>query len=317
MLRIGIDFGGTKIAYGLFDAQMRLVQRLRVATDAAATPDAVMDRMAEDVRALIRRAGHGPADVAGVGIGFPGHIDYGAGRVIIATNLPIWEEVPLRVLLAERLGLPVWLDNDTNTATLAEHRQGAGQGAPHIVYVTISTGIGCGFIIHDRVFRGTHGFAGELGQMYISDRYGYGNERMNDGVIESIASGPRLARLARERIEAGEESHILFHAGGNPAKIRTEHIGLALAEGDALAGEIIDFAAAYLGRMMVNLYELTDIGVIVYGGGVTKLGPRLMDAVEETFLRLSHGARKRPPVFVPAALGDDAGLIGAALLVEA
>lgn len=315
MLRVGVDFGGTKIAYGLYGADMRLIERLRVKTDAAAEPLAVLDMMARDIRSLVSSAGHEMAAVTGVGVGFPGHIDFDDGRVIIATNLPRWEEAPLRDELSARVGLPVWLDNDTNTAALAEHRAGAGQGARHMAYMTVSTGIGCGFIINGDVFRGTHGFAGELGQTFVSDDTGYGSLRMNAGVVQSIASGPPLARLAREKVAAGRQSSILASAGTCEA-IDCEHIGKALAEGDALATEIVDYAAKYLGRALVNLYELMDIGVIVYGGGVTKLGSRLANGMIDQFYGLSHGARKRPVDFRPAALGEEAGLIGAAWLVE-
>ncbi|MDL2319315.1 ROK family protein, partial [Eubacteriales bacterium OttesenSCG-928-A19] len=306
MLRIGVDFGGTKIAYGLYDEGMRLLDRGRVRTEVDAAPTDVIDSMARDITGLVARAGRAMSEVVGVGVGFPSHIDFDGGRVIIATNLPVWEDVPLRDLLSARLSLPVWVDNDTNTAALAEHRLGAGQGARHMAYMTISTGIGCGFIINGDMYRGTHGFAGELGQIFVSDTHGYGNERMNPGVIQSIASGPRLARMARERIAGGRESRILHHAG-TPDAIDCEHIGLALAEDDALATEIVDFAAHYLGRTLCSLYELMDLGVIVYGGGVTKLGPRLTGGMIDAFYALSHGARKRPVDFRPAALGDDAG----------
>lgn len=315
MLRIGIDFGGTKIAYGLYSDTMECLHRLRVKTDADAMPDTVLDGMAQDIDRLLAESGHSLSQVCGAGLGFPSHIDFDEGRVIIATNLPRWEDVPLRDLLAQRLGIPVFVDNDTNTAALAEHRQGAGIGAKHMVYMTISTGIGCGFIINGALFRGTHGFAGEMGQMFVSDTHGYGTERMNAGVVQSIASGPRLADLARSRIQAGAQSSILAHAGC-PEEITCEHIGAALAEEDPLAIEIVDHAVFYLGRMLVGLYELTDIGVVVYGGGVTKLGPRLTQGMQDTFYSLSHGARKRPVDFRPATLGEDAGLLGAALIVE-
>ncbi len=315
MLRIGIDFGGTKIAYGLYDNDMRLLDRLRVKTDAEAQPEAVMDAMARDVRALMDQAGYPMADLAGIGIGFPSHISYEQGSVLIATNLPLWEDVALRDELGARLGVPVWVDNDTNCAALAEHRLGAGQGARHMAYMTVSTGVGCGFILNGEMYRGTHGFAGELGQMFVSDREGFGTRRMNAGVVQSISSGPAMVKLAQARIAEGRRSTIPAHAGTADA-IMCEHIGAAYAEGDALAAEIVEHAVLYLGRTLVNLYELMDIGVIVYGGGVLKIGPRLVDGMIEVFYSLSHGAKKCPVDFRPAALGDDAGLIGAGLMVE-
>lgn len=313
MLRVGVDYGGTKIAFGLYDEDMCLLARKRVRTDVHAQPDTAIDAMARDIAALVQGAGRTMEEVMGVGVGFPCHVSFEDGRVIIATNLPIWEDVPLRDMLAQRMGLPAYLDNDTNCATLAEHRLGAGQGARHMVYFTVSTGIGCGFVINGDMFRGTHGFAGELGQVFVSDTEGYGSTRTNAGVIQSIASGPQIARYAREQVAAGRKSAILDCAGSLDA-IDCEHIGRALAQGDALAEEIVNRTALYLGRMLVNLFELTDIGTIVYGGGVTKLGPRLTQGMIDAFYGLSHGARKCPVDIRPAAFGEDAGLIGAALI---
>ncbi len=315
MLRVGIDFGGTKIAYGLFDEDMRLIERLRVKTDAEAAPRDAMNGMARDVEALLQKAGCKIAAVCGVGIGFPCHIGYDQGAVLIATNLPLWEDVLLRDEIKARLGVPVWVDNDTNCAAFAEYRQGAGRGARHMTYMTVSTGIGCGFVLNGAMYRGTHGFAGELGQIFVSDTQGFGTSRMNAGVVQSISSGPALAKLAREWIGQGRKSAILTYAG-SPEAIACEHIGMAYAEGDALAAEIVEHGVTYLARMLVNLYELMNIGVIVYGGGVLKMGKRMTEGMIEEFYRLSHGARKCPVDFRPAALGDDAGLIGAALMVE-
>lgn len=313
MKRIGIDLGGTKTIYGLFDENMRIKDRLRVNTERLATPAQVMDGIEQDLDKLLRRNKCSMKEITGIGIGFPGHICYDDGLVLMATNLPKWENVPLREALTARLGVPVWVDNDTNCAALAEHRQGAGRGAPHMVYVTVSTGIGCGLIINESLFRGTHGFAGELGQIFVSDMHGYGSERTNAGVVQSIASGPQLERLARESIALGINSSIVTHAHTLDA-IRCEHIGMALEDNDALALQIIDHASKYLGRMLVNLFELLDIGVIVYGGGVMKLGPKLRNSMLQMFFSLSHGARRCKVEFREPLLGDDAGLIGAAMI---
>lgn len=313
-MRIGIDFGGTKITYGLFDEDMRMVDSLRVRTDRLAMPEQVMDGMARDIDRLLTHNQCGLEAVAGIGIGFPGHIIYQKGLVLMATNLLTWENVPLRDELHARFGIPVYVDNDTNCAALAEHRIGAGCGASNMAYLTVSTGIGCGFILGGNLYRGTHGFAGELGQMFVSDTHGYATEKTNAGVIQSIASGPQLEKLARESIALGIKSSILTHARTLDS-IRCEHIGMALEDNDTLAMQLVDHAAKYLGRMLVNLYELLDVGTIVFGGGVMKLGPRLRNNMVQAFYSLSHGARACGVEFKEPALGDDAGLIGAGMIV--
>lgn len=312
-MRIGIDFGGTKITYGLFDENMHMIDNLRVRTDRLAMPEKVMDGIVQDIHALLAHHTLGLEVVSGIGIGFPAHIIYAEGLVLMATNLPTWERIPLRDELTRRLGIPVTVDNDTNCAALAEHRIGAGHGAANMAYVTVSTGIGCGLILDGNLYRGTHGFAGELGQIFVSDMHGYATERTNAGVIQSIASGPQLEKLARDSISLGTRSSILTYAGSLD-DIRCEHIGMALQDNDALAGQIVDHGAKYLGRMLVNLFELLDIGTIVYGGGVMKLGPRLRDGMLQVFYGLSHGARMCAVDFKEPALGDNAGLIGAGMI---
>ena len=311
---IGIDVGGTNIKVGLFDKDMQMVKSLKTLTDKELEADRMIDLLASLVRQLMAEAGVSADNVRGVGAAFPSFIDYENGYVVETSNILSLNDLPARDLLSERLGLPVYLENDANAAALAEHQLGAGKGHEHLVYVTISTGIGGALILNGKLYRGMHGMAGEVGHMFISDMTGYPCSCGVTGCVESIASGKHMARYATDRIKEGMDSRILDHAG-TMANIDMVAVGRALASGDSLAIEVVNRGAEYLGRMFHSLNMIFDINVFVLGGGVTLLGKKFMDRILAAYRHYSLMDQKYPAQFLPAALGNDAGLIGAALLV--
>lgn len=311
---IGIDVGGTNIKVGLFDRSMQMIKCLKTLTDKELEAEQMMDLLASLVRQLMADAGISEEDVRGVGAAFPSFIDYENGYVVETSNIISLNDLPVRDLLSERLGLPIYLENDANAAALAEHELGAGRGHDHLVYVTISTGIGGALILNGQLYRGMHGMAGEVGHMFISDTTGYPCSCGVIGCVESIASGKHMARYATDRIKDGMDSRILDHAG-TMANIDMVAVGRALASGDSLAIEVVNRGAEYLGRMFHSLNMIFDINVFVLGGGVTLLGKKFMDRIVASYRHYSLMDQKYPAQFLPAALGNDAGLIGAALLV--
>lgn len=311
---VGIDVGGTNIKVGLFDRNMTLVKSIKTLTDKDLEANLMMDLLASLVRQLLKEADLTIDDVRGVGAAFPSFIDYENGYVVETSNILSLNELPVRDLLSERLGVEVYLENDANAAALAEHQMGAGQGHEHLVYVTISTGIGGALILNGKLYRGMHGMAGEVGHMFISDMTGYPCSCGVTGCVESIASGKHMARYATDRIKEGMDSRILDHAG-TMTNIDMVAVGRALAGGDSLAIEIVNRGAEYLGRMFHSLNMIFDINVFVIGGGVTQLGKKFMDRIVASYRHYSLMDQKYPARFLPAALGNDAGLIGAALLV--
>lgn len=311
---IGIDVGGTNIKVGLFDKDMQMVKSLKTLTDKELEADRMMDLLASLVRQVMAEAGVSTDEVRGVGAAFPSFIDYENGYVVETSNILSLNDLPARDLLSERLGLPVYLENDANAAALAEHQLGAGKGQEHLVYVTISTGIGGALILNGKLYRGMHGMAGEVGHMFISDMTGYPCSCGVTGCVESIASGKHMARYATDRIKEGMDSRILDHAG-TMSSIDMVAVGRALASGDSLAIEVVNHGAEYLGRMFHSLNMIFDINVFVIGGGVTLLGKKFMDRIVAAYRHYSLMDQKYPAQFLPAALGNDAGLIGAALLV--
>ena len=312
---IGIDVGGTNVKLGLFDGGMQLVSELKYLTDKDATANELMNYLAQQVQALVEKAGLKLRDVKGVGAAFPSSVDFRRGVTLESINIVSLNDQPVREMLEKRLQLPVFVDNDANVATLAEHRFGAGRGYDNLIYATLATGIGGGLILNGQLFRGMHGLAGEIGHMFISDSTGYPCGCGVSGCVQSISSGIYMARYAMDRIKEGEESRILDYAG-TLANVDLVAVGRALQMNDPLALEVVNRGAEYLGRMFHNLNQIFDINIFVYGGGVTNLGHRFTDRMVASYRHHSLIDQKFPAKFLPAELGERAGIIGAALLVN-
>ena len=311
---VGIDLGGTNISVGLFDREMHAVKTIETLTDVELEADRMMDHLADMVKRLLRETRLTNDDIRGVGAAFPSFIDYENGIVVDTSNIISLNDLPARDMLADRLDLPVYLDNDANAAALAEHRLGAGRGHDDMIYVTVSTGIGGALILNGKLYRGMHGMAGEIGHMFISDSTGYPCSCGVTGCVQSISSGMHMARYAIDRIKEGLDSRILDHAG-TISNVDMVAVGRALSDGDSLALEVVNRGAEYMGRMLHSLNMIFDINVFVIGGGVMKLGKRYMDRIVAAYRHYSLMDQKYPAQFLPTELGNDAGLIGAALLV--
>ena len=312
---VGVDVGGSKILCGLFDDQMRLVRVIQRSTDQELPPNEMMDTLEAHVRELIRGAGVGIEEVRGIGAAFPSHVDFADGVLLETADLYQLNNIPVRGMLEDRLNLPIYIDNDSNAAALAEHRLGAGRGYRDMIYVTIATGVGGGLILNGDLYRGIHGSAGEIGHMFVSDSAGYACGCGVSGCVQSIASGANMAKYAIDRIKEGYDSRILDHAG-TMSRIDMVAVGKALAEGDPLAIEVVSHGAEYLGRMFQSLYQIFDINIFVYGGGVIKIGKPFIDRIIAAYRKYSQMDYRYPAEFLPAELGDNAGMIGAALLVK-
>ena len=312
---VGIDVGGSHIKFGLFDPDIQLVSETQFPTDKEVGAIELADFLAHQVQLLVSRYGLGMSDIRGVGAAFPSFVDYEKGLIVDTSNIMALNDQPMRDMLSQRLGVPVCVDNDGNLAALAEHRLGAGRGHDNLIYATLATGIGGGLILNGRLFRGMHGMAGEIGHMFVSDSTGCFCGCGVTGCVQSVASGNSMAEYAINRIKEGEESRILDYAG-TLSRIDMLAVSRAYAAGDKLAAEVLDRGADYLGRMFRSLYQIFDINVFVYGGGVMKIGPAFTDRIITAYRRYASQMELRYPAqFLPAELGDNTGMIGAALLV--
>jgi len=312
---VGIDVGGTKTALGLLDESCALVAKRAMKSDPELPFSEMLDAIATELDALLYEAGVSRSALSGVGIGLPGHVHFRKGMLLTAPNLPRWAGKNVRQATEARFGVPCVADNDANAAALAEFAMGAGRGSGNMAYVTVSTGVGCGLILNGRLFRGSYGAAGEIGHLFVTDSginpCGCGRK----SCAEAMSSGTGMANYAKIRLAEGEKS-VLPELAGGAARITARHIAEAARAGDALALEAVDRAAEGLARAFYNLYQLLNCDTLVYGGGVAGFGSLLFDRVERRFFELMPMAREYPMRMLPAKLGGDAGIIGAALLVS-
>lgn len=312
---IAVDLGGTQIRAALYQEDGTLVRRVSCLTHAAEGLDAVLRRIVDAIRAVFPDR---VEEVEAIGVTAPGPLDPWAGIVVSAGNLPGWTNVPLKDILERECGLPTYLGNDANVAALGEQQFGAGQGVRDLVYITVSTGIGGGIITDGRLLLGSGGLAAEVGhQIVIPDgpRCPCGSR----GCLEAVSSGTAIAAYVVERINAGAPSMLTAIAEGNLQSITARTVNEAAQEGDALAQEAFRRAGFYLGLGIVNLMHVLNPALFVLGGSVALHGGDLMwepmhEAIRERTMSPSYW--EHTPI-VPAALGDDVGLLGALALVLA
>jgi glucokinase len=306
-LTVGIDIGGTKVLGGVVDATGRVLDRRRRTTPGTSVP-AVEDTIVEMVTTF--RQQH---DVGAVGIGAAGFVDSTRAVVLFSPHLA-WRNEPLRDAVMGRLRLPVLVDNDANTAAIAECRFGAAAAQRQVLCITLGTGIGGALVIDGRVYRGANGMAGEFGHMQVVPD-GRRCECGNRGCWEQYASGNALVREARELIDAGSPvAHGLRElVGGDMAALTGPLISQAAREGDPTARELIADVGTWLGTGLAGLTAGLDPSCIVIGGGVSEAGDLLLAPTRAAFARslAGRGFRAEPEI-VPARLGAEAGFIGAA-----
>jgi glucokinase len=251
--------------------------------------------------------------VDAIGVSVAGPTDPETGAMYKPPNLPGWHGFSLKPVLSERFGIGVSVANDANLAALAEHRYGAGRGYAHMVYLTISTGIGGGIVIDGRLYVGSQGLAGEIGHMTI-DREGPACSCGNVGCLEMLGSGTAVARMARERLASGAASVVLEKAGGDFAGVRASMVTEAARAGDRMAREIIEEVSTNLGIGIVGVIHALDPDVIVLGGGMTReldlFLPGINEVLQKRAIRLPEGRS----LIAKGQLGDDGGLLGAAAM---
>jgi glucokinase len=304
---VGVDLGGTK-CLGLALVDGVVAAQVQVPTPRGET--ALLETMAEVIERLSSEGGE---RVTALGVGLPGLVDR-EGVLQFAPNLPGVVGLPVRAQLEDRLGLPVQVDNDATCAAWGERELGAANGLDDVVVVTLGTGIGGGIVAGGKIHRGANGFAGEIGHMVV-DPHGPPCPCGQRGCWERFASGSGLGRLAREAALAGRATRVMELAGGDPEAVKGEHVSAALAEGDEEASAVMGEFAWWLALGLVNLVNVFDPQALVIGGGLAAAGEALFEPARVAFDQLLAATALRPPVpLLPAALGAQAGAVGAASL---
>ena len=305
---LGIDAGGTKVAYGLFDSGGAIIDRLQHPTDLDADGPAFSDTLIENVKSFIGKNNLTFGRISGLGICMPSYILYDKGHILMTTAITGIKDFPMRDYLQERLPVRVVLDNDANAAALAEFRHGAGRGARHMVYIVAGTGLGGGIIIDGKLFQGSYGLAGECGHMLATPGDGVMCGCENSGCFMSYTSGRFFPAHVKLGLDSGIKSVLSAQTADGFS------LEKAYSSGDALAVKIVEQMAHNLAVCVFNIYQLLNIDTFVFGGGLVNFGDALFGRVREHFDRYNH--IPLPVHFKMAELRKDFGIIGAAEFVR-
>ncbi|HEV2176998.1 MAG TPA: ROK family protein [Terriglobia bacterium] len=314
---VGIDLGGTSIKALAVDARHRILAEEKLPTRASLRPDRVIGDIAGLVIQAVNAAGRTRHNLRGVGIGAPGAIDPKRGVVHEAPNLG-WKEVPLGRDLKKLLRVPVMVDNDVNVGVMGEHALGAGGKTQEMVGIWVGTGIGGGIISRGKLYEGSHGGAGEVGHtVLVVDGPVCSCGRR--GHAEALASRTAMERDVRAAIKAGRKSVVLdIMKRKNKPRMTSSVIHAALKKHDPLMREVMQRAEYYLGVLVSNMVNLLGPERVVIGGGLAaRLGESFVAPIRATALEyfLRPDDLRRVKV-VPAALGDNAGALGAVILAR-
>ncbi len=312
MYRIGIDLGGTNIAAGLVEQHLKIADKLSVKTKAPRSAESMIADMVQMAQTLLERNHLGWQDVTSVGVGVPCTAKQENGHMEDANNLGFDDE-PFLTLLAEKIPVPVYFDNDANAAAWGEYRTG-GYPEDSFVMVTIGTGIGGGIILNGRLWAGINGAAAEFGHMTI-DYQGAPCNCGRRGCFETMASANALIAQAREQMLRHPESLLWHLCGGSMDNVEAKTVFDGAAAGDETARKLLDTYTDYLAEGVANIINILQPAVICIGGGVSRAGEALLLPLREKAARhIYSGNSKRNTEIVPAKLDNDAGIIGAALL---
>lgn len=314
MNRIGIDVGGTNVKIALVDDKGKIIYSNSIPTRAELGYEFTVSNIKQAIHDLLKETKHIEKDIAGIGFGFPGQVDYKEGIVRNAPNIPGWVEVPIAKIFESEFHIPTRVDNDVRCAALGELNYGAGKGCENLICITVGTGIGSGLIVNGKLVRGASNAAGEIGhiklQMHDGPICGCGDT----GCLEAFASGPAIVALAEEYIKGGKSTKYREMANGNP--ITPYIVSEAAKAGDPVAQRIFAIIGEYIGIGLSGVVNLLNPEKIIIGGGVADAGDLLFDPIVRALKQRAMKIAGSTVEVVHAQLGNTAGVIGASLLIE-
>ena len=305
---IGVDLGGTKMLVGVLDGT-----EIRHESREASTGQSEAE-LVELVVREVNEAREARPEASAVGLGIPATIDHDLGVAVSAVNLPL-ADLPIRDLVSERVGLPVFVDNDANVAALAEYLYGAAQGKPNTVMLTVGTGIGGGLVLGGEIYRGATGAGAELGHTVIqADGPPCQGNCPNHGCVEALASGTALGREGLAAAESAPDSALgeLLEAG---EAVDGRAVTVAALDGDETAIGVFELIGSRLGVACSSFANIFQPDAIVVGGGVIAAGDLLLDPARREVRERALNPMNKTPI-LEATLGNDAGMIGAAAMAR-
>jgi len=309
-LYVGIDVGGTSMKVGVCDEGGTLLHTFEGPTENDKGSERIMENMAMYARLVVEQMSGSWDDVQGVGVGVPGFLDIPNGVLISSPNL-VLKNAPLKAYLTEKLDKEVRVNNDANVAALGEAWGGAGRGVSDCVMYTLGTGVGGGIIINDRLVVGHNAAAGELGHIAIvSDLEAIQCGCGKKGCLETVSSATGIIRMAKDAVARGDHTSL-----GAVENIAAKDVFDAAKAGDEAAARIVNRAAYYLGKSMSVVAVVVNPQRFIIGGGVSKAGDYLFNQIREVFFQYTPEGASKGVEIVPAELGNNAGVVGAAGLI--
>ncbi|REE66399.1 glucokinase [Paenibacillus taihuensis] len=307
---VGVDIGGTSIKVGICSMEGELLHTFEGPTEVEKGSDVVCDNIAKYAKQIVEESAYTWEQVEGVGIGIAGFLDIPNGIVKKSVNL-FFDNVPLKAILEEKLEKKVLVNNDANVAALGEAWAGAGRGISDCVCYTLGTGVGGGVIINGKVVEGFAGMAGELGHMVIvPDLEAIQCNCGQMGCLETVSSATGIIRMAKDAVERGDRTSLSF-----VENIAAKDVIDAAKAGDEVAARIVTRAAYYLGKSLGTMAVVLNPQRFIIGGGVSKAGEFLFEQIREAFKKSAPAMAQEGVEIVPAILGNDAGVVGAAGLI--
>lgn len=304
---VGIDMGATHLNIIVADYSAHVLAEVEHPLAVAEGPMSCLNQIDTHLMALLEKLDVNIEQVAAIGIGVPGPVVTSSGEVSSPPIMPGWDGFPIKKNLEELWNKPIVVSNDAEMGVIGEWAYGAGRGESNLAYVKVGTGVGAGLLLNGHVYRGTTGFAGEIGHITIEEN-GPICTCGNHGCLEALAGGKAIARKAREAIESGKRTELTAIA---PEKIRAVHVAAAAQRGDLVAQQIITDAGVHLGIALASLVNLFNPGMIIIGGGVSQLGDLLLEPIRKTVAERSIQSAARAVRISSAVLGRRASSIGA------
>ncbi len=310
---IGIDLGGTYTKLALVDKKGNLFYRTKLETEAFNTKEELLSAIVAETEGILRKARLTCKDLGGVGVGVPGIVDFKRGLIHYLTNVPGWNNVPLKKILEKRLKSPVLVDNDVNLMALGEYRFGAGKGARDLVCITLGTGVGGGIIIGGGIYRGASSAAGEIGHMPLKE-HGMPCNCGSVGCLERYVGNRYIVHEIKNKIRSGSASLIMKLVKGDLSLVTPEIISRAAKRKDKLAVDLWREVGRRVGTTLSGVINLLNPERIIIGGGLAEAGEVLFKSIRDTVDKKALPVTKSAVKIVKAKLGSDAGVVGAAAL---
>jgi glucokinase len=314
-LLCGVDLGGTKLSVGIIYPDGRILDKKTVYDHTGKNEIMIVDQITELIGQLLIINGLTESDLKGIGVGFPGHLRYKDGFTLTSSNLKGFKDFPLKAAIAKNFHIPVILDNDANAQAFCEFKFGAGRGYESMIFLTISTGIGAGIILNNKLYRGITGTAGEFGHTIVNSDNHQICTCGNEGCLMACACGLALPYLFEKKTGQGLRTTLTLPADFNYAQVDGKLIGKGIEINDPVSTAIVNECADYIGIGIYNIFQVFNPPIIILGGGLMCWGEIYLNRIKRKFNELVRDMIFDKIEIVESEAKCDAGLIGAAALL--